>query len=420
MIRALDKIASAISSPGLARDLSMRSIDGEPFFKRNTANCYIVRTPGVYKFPVVYGNAIKNGVDNPAAYTNIGGDKCADFVNHLGNQITSPYIEKNAYCLPTSAQLIWQTGEHLITRVELKKDEEHLFIHFVVDDIPSTNGIALLSVNDASGNVMWSWMIWLTTDNLGPEVFTNYTSVEYNLMSENLGAIWNAERTIYFNPHFQWGRKDPMAPISGSGSQCTLYDINGSVYSGYGTFGTDCDRSAEKTVANSIRMPNKFFPRYDDTSHNWNNLTRFNNFWNATKNVDDLADDQEAAVKTVYDPCPVGYMLPSGRAFTGFTTTGSNTETASWFNVIGSFHSGWTFKRGTDDTVGNFFPASGYRYSVSGGLLNMGSYGHYWSYASNSQAYARSLSFHSGCVNPLDNDSRAYGFSVRPCQEFNY
>ena len=369
--------------------------------------------------PCVYGNGIKNSQTNAAAYTNIGGGYCADFVNHLGNVITAPYIEDNAGCTIASANLIWQTSAGMVTSVDIEKVDDKKYVLFNAGSIPETNGIALLSVNDVSGNVMWSWMIWLTDDDLSPQAFTNYQSVDYGLMSENLGAIWNTERTTYFNPHFQWGRKDPMAPINGSGSQCTLYDISGNVYSGYGTFGSDCDHSAEKTVANSIRMPNKFFLRYDDTSHNWNNLTRFNNYWNAAKNVDDLADDQEVAIKTVYDPCPVGYMLPSGRAFTGFTTTGSNTETASQFNVIGSFHSGWTFKRSTDDAVGNFFPASGYRHYISGGLYDMGSYGRYWSYASDSQANVRSLRFYSGNVYPLNGNNRAFGFSVRPCQEFN-
>ena len=36
--------------------------------KQNTANCYVIRKPGKYKFPIVYGNAIKNGEDNKEAY----------------------------------------------------------------------------------------------------------------------------------------------------------------------------------------------------------------------------------------------------------------------------------------------------------------------------------------------------------------
>ena len=402
-----------------AKDLSMFTPDGASLVLRETANCYVVRTPGVYKFPCVYGNGIKNGVANVAAYTNIGGSNCADFVNHLGNVITSPFIEKNANCQPASAQLIWQTGAHLITAISLIEEGECKFLHFTVGEVPATNGVALLAVKNSAGDVMWSWMIWLTSDTLGPEAFTNYTSVKYNLMSEALGAIWNTDRTRAYNPHFQWGRKDPMAPLNGSGSQCTLYDINGNVYSGYGTLGSDCDQSAEKTVANAIKQPNKFFIRYDDTSHNWNNLTRFNNFWNAALNVDSLADDQETAIKTIYDPCPVGWMLPSGRAFTGFTSTGRNSEDSTTFRVVGAFANGWKFKKNVDDVVGSYFPASGCRDLASGGLYRVGSSGYYWSYASYSQAGARNLYFGSGGVYPLYNDYRASGFSVRPCRELD-
>lgn len=62
--------------------------------------------------------------------------------------------------------------------------------------------------------------------------------------------------------------------------------------------------------------------------------------------------------------------------------------------------------------------ASGYRTNDSGALNNVSGNGNYWSYAPNSQAYARSLDFYSGGVYPLGGNYRSYGFSVRPCREF--
>lgn len=64
-----------------------------------------------------------------------------------------------------------------------------------------------------------------------------------------------------------------------------------------------------------------------------------------------------------------------------------------------------------------FLPASGYRYSASGGPVYVGSGGNYWSYASSSQANARYLSFNSGGVCPLNFNNREHGFSVRLCKE---
>ena len=403
----------------VAKDLSMFSVDGTSALLRSTANTYVIRTAGTYKFPLVYGNAIKNGATNTPAYTNQGGSNMADFVNHRGALITSPYIEKNANCQPAAVQLLWQTSAGMITSVSLIEGGDCKYIQFNVASIPVTNGDALLVVKDSAGNIMWSWLIWCTSDSLGPETFKNYTEVEYPLMSENLGAIWSADRTKQYNPHFQWGRKDPMAPVNGNGAQATLYDINGNVYTGYGVRGTDLDQLATKTVAEAIKNPNLFFTRYDDVSHNWNNLTRFNNFWNAALNADGASDNQDTAIKTIYDPCPVGYMMPAARAFTGFTSTGNNTSDATQFNVVSSFALGWKFKRSSADAQGNFFPASGYRAYGSGALTGMGSGGYYWSFGSGSQTGARSLGFDSGGVYPLYGGDRAYGFSVRPCRELS-
>ena len=60
--------------------------------------------------------------------------------------------------------------------------------------------------------------------------------------------------------------------------------------------------------------------------------------------------------------------------------------------------------------------AAGYRNRTSGALTNMGSNGNYWSCSPNSQTNARNLNFNSSNVNPLNNNNRANGFSVRPAE----
>lgn len=62
--------------------------------------------------------------------------------------------------------------------------------------------------------------------------------------------------------------------------------------------------------------------------------------------------------------------------------------------------------------------ASGYRNNSSGGLNNVSSNGNYWSSAANSATNAYNLNFNSGNVNPLNNNNRANGFSVRPVRAF--
>ena len=63
--------------------------------------------------------------------------------------------------------------------------------------------------------------------------------------------------------------------------------------------------------------------------------------------------------------------------------------------------------------------ASGYRDYSSGALNGAGGNGNYWSAAPASAKNAYNLNFNSGSVYPLNNNNRAYGFSVRPVRAFN-
>ena len=410
---------------GGAIDLSHRTVFGEITAKQNTANSYVVSSAGTFKIPLVYGNGIKNSRVNAQAYTRQGDTYTADFVNHLGNTLTSPYIEKNTGCTAASAGLLWQTTSGMISSVSLVSGLNYRYLQFTIASVPTTNGLAVLWVKDSNGDIMWSWTIWCTTDNLATFTLTNHTNVEYEMLGLPFGAIWDAGKTHYVVPHYQWGRKDPMVPAAAynSTSNMTVYDIAGSAYTGFGTYGVRDDSDAGGTVrsvANSIKMPNKFFLRYSFTTYNWNNLAYMNNFWNAAETGSStLADDQATAIKTIYDPSPVGYMLQSGRFATGFTTTGTSSSTASEFNVIGSWANGWTFKKNSTDSTGVFFPAAGYRSGTSSSLAGMGSYGGWWAYAPHSQAYVRYLEFGSGNVYPLSYGSRANGFAVWPTKELN-
>ena len=413
----------ALESDAFGQDLSyVDSKTGLPLLLRSTANSYVVRNAGVYRIPLVYGNGIDKGEVNAKAYTRQGSTYTADFVNHLGNAITSPYIEKNAGCAAESVALLWQTAQGMISNVTLVEGVDCKYLAFTVASVPTTNGTAVLCVKDANGDIMWSWAIWMTSDIIEPIAITNYTGVKYELMGVPFGAIWNDGRTKYVVPFFQWGRKDLLgyAAAYNSNSAMTLYDINGNTVS-IGTYGVADDADAGGTVrsvANAIKMPDKFFLEYDAVKYNWNNLDWFNNFWNAAETTSSsLADDQATHIKTVYDPTPNGWSVPAGRFATGFTTTGSNTSTPEQFNVIGSFDAGWKFKKSAGDEDGVYFPASGYRYRTSGGLVGVGSYGYWWAFAPHSQTDARFLYFDSGYVYPLDSYYRAFGFGVWPVRE---
>lgn len=403
------------------KDLSLYNIHGYDTSSRTTANTYIVRNPGHYVIPLIYGNSIKNNQINDRAYTNNGSQYSADFVNYLGNQIVSPYIETDTGVNASTAELVWQTSKDMITNVSILQGTDCNYLRFTVNNIPSVNGDAVLAIKDENGNIMWSWMIWAVSEDIETAIIVNNTGVEYIMMTAGLGAIFDLNKTNYVVPHFQWGRKDPMCPpaLYNSNSNMVLYDINGDVYNGFGAFGTADDSSNEKTVKNSIRYPNLFFTEYDSRKSNWNNLDWFVNFWNANMtSSSSVADDQDIAIKTIYDPCPRGFMIPSGRFATGFTSTGSDTSTAEEFNIIGSWNNGWTFKKNSNDIDGLYLPAAGFRDRSSGSLGSVGSSGYWWSCAPYSHGFSRSLTFNSSRVGPLSFSNCAHSFAVLPAQEF--
>lgn len=67
----------------------------------NTASCYVINGPGHYCFPLVYGNAIRNGADNPAAYSSTSTNPYVlkQFVNYI-NYPHHQALHRRGLCLP--------------------------------------------------------------------------------------------------------------------------------------------------------------------------------------------------------------------------------------------------------------------------------------------------------------------------------
>ena len=419
----LNQVVSAIGENAI--DLSRFDVFGVPYASMNTANCYVISEPGTYKLPLVYGNAIKNGVPNTDSYTNRGGANQIPLVNYKGVQIASPYIETDTATKAVRGLVCWSEVNNNITDLVITSDNVCRYLNFTVHDIPNLNSNALIAIADSNNTIMWSWHIWLVSnpDTLHPEKIKNSITdvtdggITFNMMPVNLGFVYNAVNSEYgYSPYYQWGRKDPLQRAP-AGLICYGERL-------FNTFGEDNDHSTNKTIENSIQNPNLFFLEYDNNQYyNWmapvtvgnTTIGSAYNLWDVSRTA--AGTENTNSVKSVYDPCPSGWKVPSGNAFRGFTTTGGNTTTVSQFNVIGSFSSGWTYKRYFGDLLGVFFPASGRRYRASGGLGSVSSYGGFWSSASISSASAFGLYFNSGYVYPVGSDYRAFGFSVRPFLE---
>jgi hypothetical protein len=415
---------------------------------QNTANCYVVSAPGYYCFPLVYGNAIKNGTTNTPAYTSnkTGSDILTPFINHTGNPITSPYIKENAGCVPAKAELLWQDAPGLISNVQYNNSQMQLFVNpenyisFQVYARTIRQGNAVIAIKDAGDNVLWSWHIWVTDENIGQTIeVTNHQSQKYKFMPVNLG--WCDGRTETYaersckvrftagdaskeviikqvsasittggnHPYYEWGRKDPFPPSNGLANTNKIwYDKDGNAHTESPK--TENFSTGATCIMNYILKPDVMQSQYygDNT---------YANLWSADNNV--YTANDENVIKTIYDPSPVGFKLPPGNVFTGFTTTGGSTSTSSEINGTWSSSSlkGWNFYTDSSKSKTIFFPASGYRSYSNGGALYVGGYGYCWSAVPSSQGNGRSLRFYSSGVGPLNHGTRAYGFGVRSSQE---
>ena len=300
-----------------APDLSFRDVYGVTYGTRETANCYVVRGQGYYKFPAVYGNAFMNGVINSAAYTGkpstlaeYSGNILQTFLRHDNNPISGPWIKDNGITI-ASAVLLWQDAPSLITNVSFDSD----FIFFNVQG--NQEGNAVIAAKDAGGNIVWSWHIWCLSN---PESELATVCLEINpefqsdvghnhVLHSNLGFVRGAaasadERVCHVRfrqvkddgsalpegataymvisqqgseagsrvTFYQWGRKDPMFPSTlASTSPVTVRNSriygNGStwLYSGE-EFPTPHGERYTSTggIGNAIKNPEKFYTMSND------------------------------------------------------------------------------------------------------------------------------------------------------------
>lgn len=405
----------------------------------NTANCYVVGAPGYYSFPLVYGNAIKDGTANTSAYTSTapsGSEILSNFINHTGNAITDPYISKNADCTPAKAELVWQDAPSLVTDIKYNNTDNGN-ISFCVKKNTIRQGNAVIAIKDAGNNVLWSWHIWVTDENIGQTIeVTNHQSQKYKFMPVNLG--WCDGRTETYaersckvrftagdaskevsikqvsasittggnHPYYEWGRKDPFPPSNG------LFKTNKIWYDKDGNAHTESPKTENFSTGATCIMNYILKPDVMQGQSYGDNT--YANLWSTDNNV--YTANDENVIKTIYDPSPVGFKLPPSNAFTGFTTTGDVTGTFSQINgTWDSSLKGFNFFTDANKTI--FFPASGYRDYSNGRVRYVGTGGWCWSAVPFYQDQGYRLRFLGPRVSLFGSNSRAYGCGLRSSQE---
>ena len=326
-----------------------------------TANCYIVSETGNYKFKVVKGNSSQS----------------------VGSVVT--------------ASVLWESfGTSVTPSVgSLIKSASYNdgYITFQTADT-FKEGNAVVAAKDASGNILWSWHIWLTDQPQG-QVYKNNAGT---MMDRNLGATSATPGDVgALGLLYQWGRKDPFLGSSSISSSTTAK----STISWPSPVSSSSSRG---TVSYVTANPTTFVYGTSSTDYDWHYSSRDNTLWTTSDKT-----------KSIYDPCPAGWRVPDGGSSGVWSTAlGSSSSYTGTYN---STNEGMNFssKFGSASTI--WYPASGFRDYDDGGLSNVGYSGHYWS-ASPDSLYAYYLYFYDpGNVDPSTYNYRSRGYSVRCLQE---
>ena len=254
------------------------------------ANCYIVPQAGLYSFNA---KAIGNG--------------------EFGLVEGATFHTRNTAISPVSAELLWCDSEGAITGISY--DESNGQITFIAT---GAEGNAVIAAKDSEGNIIWSWHIWMT-DQPAEHLYKNSTG-QYLVLDRNLGAT-RADRGSGENDWkeaqglaYQWGRKDPFTRNryeEGMSDQNAAYRVSLDLVS----------------VETTIKNPDMFY----GSGHS---------FWIDEYN-DVLWSDY---MKTIYDPCPVGYRVAYGNVWRSFTKTEDDIYGEySKYNISGGYDNGWNF-----------------------------------------------------------------------------
>ena len=217
-------------------------------------------------------------------------------------------------------------------------------------------------------------------------------------------VIQNPSRTVTaskqgVNTYYQWGRKDPEIPAAGINSPTdnhVAYNISGnSVSPAY----------LQTSVAIGTTIQNPLI-HYYYSSNKGPYITSQYNLWDANNTA--TGQIKTNTVKTIYDPCPAGFCIPTSDLWHVMTNGGSSTY-CSWDST--NYGRLWEI---SDPDV--YFPASGYRGSNDCSLNHVGSLGCYWSASPHNSNYGRFLKFDSSNW-VWDFGERAVGCPVRAVLE---
>lgn len=323
-----------------------------------------------------------NGTSNCYLVSETGACNCMFFAGAKGNAGLEA-SGSNAIS-PASADLLWATtgasvppaADGILSNVQLQDS----YIHF---NTRGVKGNAVIAARDASGNILWSWHIWIVPGmDIESESSTNVCGPLADglyWIDRNLGALANTEDDLTSaGLLYQWGRKDPFTSTDNY-TKGTDYTDEQRVAGTEPSFST-----VASTVAESILHPTVFY-----AANNWLK-TNDNSLWGETK--------------TIYDPCPVGYKVVPYTDFSRFTM---EKKTYGFHLAYNGVDAGW-------------FPMVGRRNKNTGSMELVSQYSHFWTALSTDSGVGRFYIYYRNESLKCDASQsaiRAMGNAVRCCRE---
>ena len=400
---------------------------------QETANCYVITAPGYYKFPLVYGNAIKNGATNYQSFWPQHGTEYETtgnniayylrrFLQHNDQYITDPWLKNNGATV-SDAVVLWQDAPYLLEDSDISISGD--YVQFYIPEEHIRPGNAVLAVRNASGTILWSWHIWVTEKDLTPQPVTDWNGHSYQMMNYNLGWTdangassdkWDSwdlyvkvtqdesgfaqifrvrqigesievMENVGSNPFYQWGRKDPFIGANDNDNNKTMYSTAYNV----NNFVSDATHTAfgnppsGSIIGHSIQNPWKHYYNATSWDYTGNNArASYGNLWDAAfiPNDNNVRDNYATKIKSVYDPCPRGFAVTAGYSYTGFalsSATGWNYYASGQVNgTLLTAEKGYRFNTKNGDGK-IFFPFCGARGGDGQtGIYDVTSLGYYW------------------------------------------
>lgn len=333
-----------------------------------TANSYIVSKDGYYKFKAtVRGNGVGQLV-SPGSTSTIVLTEQLNTVDIKNQLVKVEPLWWHSYASFSADDL---NDGSIFSLINNGVPDADGFVSFKVDKWQEGNMI--LAGKDAKGDIIWSWHIWFTDE---PQMKKSNSFV---VMDRNLGATHapvspteptGGELSETYGMYYQWGRKDPFAP------GVSVYRYDGSRFvETSGAFATEAAASS-KTVANSVLKPMTY--HLASSPGNSGVLSSADNDmipepepeFNVSNNDNSEANqcfsnmvrpDERRSLwgysassgygvtttKTMYDPCPPGYIVAHYLVWT-------NTE-KSWSNLYYSSLDGGFLTHGATAVEGGVF-----------------------------------------------------------------